>query len=227
MGTSYNPPIVTDGLVCCLDAANVRSYPKTGTTWTDLVGGNNGTLTNGPTFSSDNGGSIVFDGANDYINVPYSPEIGSTTFTCSAWVYNTLLLNGRRNIVSRENNNNWVFANGWSQNKLTFWIYRGAWSNVESNTVLSSNTWYYFTVSYDYSSNTQYIYINGDFDNSRVWTGAKMSVDTNRLQIGKQANTDAIQSPFGGYIPSVSLYNRTLTPDEIRQNYQATLGRFT
>ena len=68
MGVAYNPNIVTDGLVLCLDAANKRSYPGTGTTWTDRsANGNNGTLTNGPTFDSANGGSIVFDGTNDYV----------------------------------------------------------------------------------------------------------------------------------------------------------------
>ena len=50
-----------------LDASNPLSYPGTGTTWYDLSGnGNNGTLVNGPTFNSGNGGSIVFDGVNDY-----------------------------------------------------------------------------------------------------------------------------------------------------------------
>jgi hypothetical protein len=63
------PNIVTDGLVLYLDAANQKSYPGTGTTWNDLSGnGNNGTLVNGPTFNSDNNGSIVFDGVDDYVN---------------------------------------------------------------------------------------------------------------------------------------------------------------
>ena len=63
MGTSYNPHIVSDGLVLCLDAANPRSYPGSGTSWYDLSGnGNNGTLVNGVGYSSDNAGSLVFDG---------------------------------------------------------------------------------------------------------------------------------------------------------------------
>ena len=66
MGVTYNNRIVTDGLVLCLDAASKRSYPGTGTAWTDLKGGNNVTLTNGPVFDSGNGGSVGFDGANDY-----------------------------------------------------------------------------------------------------------------------------------------------------------------
>jgi hypothetical protein len=63
MAFNYSPKIIQDGLVLYLDAANTKSYPTTGTTWTDLSrSGNNGTLINGPTFNSGNGGSIVFDG---------------------------------------------------------------------------------------------------------------------------------------------------------------------
>ena len=69
MSSIYNPHIVTDGLVLALDAGNTKSYPGSGTTWTDTVGGNTGTLTNGPTYSSGDGGSIVFDGSNDYIQL--------------------------------------------------------------------------------------------------------------------------------------------------------------
>ena len=69
MSLSHSPLIVRDGLVLCLDAANPRSYPKSGTTWSDLAGANNGTLTNGPTFDADDKGGIVFDGTNDYVNL--------------------------------------------------------------------------------------------------------------------------------------------------------------
>ena len=73
MGLSHSPSLVMNGLVLCLDAGNSKSYPGTGTTWTDLSGnGNNGTLTNGPTYSSANGGSLVFDGTNDYTQTPLS-----------------------------------------------------------------------------------------------------------------------------------------------------------
>ena len=71
MGVFAGPEITESGLVLALDAGNLKSYPTTGTTWTDLSGrGNTGTLTNGPTYSSANGGSIVFDGVNDYVTVP-------------------------------------------------------------------------------------------------------------------------------------------------------------
>ena len=68
MGLAHSPSLVMNGLVLALDAANPKSYPGSGTTWTDLSGrGNTGTLTNGPTYSSANGGSLVFDGTNDYV----------------------------------------------------------------------------------------------------------------------------------------------------------------
>jgi hypothetical protein len=71
MAFIHSPKIVTDGLVLALDAGNVKSYASGSTTWLDKSGrGNNGTLINGPTFNSGNGGSIVFDGVDDYCLLP-------------------------------------------------------------------------------------------------------------------------------------------------------------
>src|SRR6056300_382098 len=71
---AYYGNIVTDGLVLNLDAARKDSYNRTGTTWNDISGnGNNGTLTNGPTFDSEDYGSIVFDGVDDYVTVSATP----------------------------------------------------------------------------------------------------------------------------------------------------------
>jgi len=90
----YNngPKIVTSGLVLALDAGNTKSYPGSGTVWTDLSGnGNTGTLTNGPTFNSSNGGSIVFDGVDDFVNIPYNTYWNTnvfgtaTNFTLECW----------------------------------------------------------------------------------------------------------------------------------------------
>jgi hypothetical protein len=85
----YSPKIVTDGLVLYLDAANTRSYPGTGTTWSDLSrGGNNGSLINGPTFNSANGGSIVFDGSNDYVDCGNIDDIkNASQVSISIWTY--------------------------------------------------------------------------------------------------------------------------------------------
>ena len=87
MGLTHSPRIVTDGLVLCLDAANSRSYPKTGTTWTDLKGGNNGTLNNmdASNFSTDNGGTLTFDGTNEAVRFSTYTQPQYTTTTDFTW----------------------------------------------------------------------------------------------------------------------------------------------
>jgi len=86
MGLYHSPSIVMNGLVLCLDAGNTKSYPGSGTTWIDLSGNSNtGTLTNGPTYSSENGGSLVFDGIDDYVTT----SLGTHTPYCiDIWFYN-------------------------------------------------------------------------------------------------------------------------------------------
>ena len=91
MSTRYNARIVSDKLMLHLDAANTKSYIGSGTSWVDISGkGNNGTLTNGPTFSSDNLGSIVFDGSNDHVILNSSFQVStSVTYSFEAWIYKT------------------------------------------------------------------------------------------------------------------------------------------
>jgi hypothetical protein len=83
MATIGGSNIVTSGLILSLDAANSRSYPGSGTTWSDLSGnGNTGTLTNGPTFSNN---SLVFDGTNDYSTTPDSTSLRPASFSIDTW----------------------------------------------------------------------------------------------------------------------------------------------
>lgn len=70
----------------CIDAGYAPSYPGTGSVWLDIAGGNNATLTNGPTYSSANNGSILFDGANDYAVTPATTLDLSGSHTISAFV---------------------------------------------------------------------------------------------------------------------------------------------
>jgi hypothetical protein len=89
MAASSGPDIVDSGLVLALDAADRNSYPGSGTTWTDLTGrGNTGTLTNGPTYSSANGGSLSFDGTDDSVNTLLNQ---TTAFGSSGFTFNLAL----------------------------------------------------------------------------------------------------------------------------------------
>ena len=95
MSTSFSfKPIVTDGLVLYLDAANTKSYTGTGTTWYDLTkNGNNGVLTSGPVYNSENGGNITFDGVDDYVNLGNPNSLDILNFTICAWVKSTSFSN--------------------------------------------------------------------------------------------------------------------------------------
>lgn len=105
MGIAYNTSIVRDGLVMHVDAANVKSYSGSGTTWSDLSGnGNHGTLVNGPTFNSSNNGIFSVDGASDYFTTPYvMDQSGSTEYTCCAFAKLNTISSGRRHIISTDN----------------------------------------------------------------------------------------------------------------------------
>ena len=93
MAFNYSPKIVTDGLVLCLDAANPRSYASGSTSWLDLRRSqNNGILVNGPTFSSIAGGSIRYDGINDYTSGTIS-NLNTNAITLEAWVYHLAISN--------------------------------------------------------------------------------------------------------------------------------------
>ena len=82
------PTIITDGLKLWLDASNPSSYPGSGTTWYDLSGnGNNGTMVNGVTYSTANGGVMSFDGVNDIVNFTNSLIVNNLTgHTISLWI---------------------------------------------------------------------------------------------------------------------------------------------
>ena len=87
MGIAYNTNIVRDGLVLYLDAANIKSYPGTGTVWNDLSGnGNNGTLVNGVVYNSSNQGIMVFDGVDDWVSTTFAPNLDNLRlYTYELW----------------------------------------------------------------------------------------------------------------------------------------------
>ena len=105
MGLSHSPSLVLSGLTLCLDAANTKSYVGSGTTWTDLSGNSNtGTLTNGPTYSSANGGSIVFDGTNDYATISFNSvfNVTSNPFTVIVWNKKNTSSNGYNGLITAD-----------------------------------------------------------------------------------------------------------------------------
>jgi len=224
MAFNYSPKIVTNGLVLCLDASNVKSYVSGSTSWNDLTSNQNiGVLTNGPTFNSSNGGSIVFDGSNDYVKLPNSSIFQLSNFTFNAWV-KTSLTNTNQFIIDCSSN----FSAGYgyslritSGNKIRFWSYDATYY-LDSITTVSTNTWYNITSTYDNTSGVQKIYINGILDLSNTAAGFAIST-ISYLQIG---SAQIFGMYLGGNISYIQFYNRALSSTEILQNYNATKTRF-
>jgi hypothetical protein len=226
MAYNFSPKVITDGLILYLDAANTKSYPGSGTTWTDLSrGGNNGTLMNGPTFNTGSLGSIMFDGVNDSMFGGTFPNLETTNRTISTFFqilsYSTSSLpSGRGTILNLERNSfNDVPAAciRYHRSSDPLSIGMGTAAYVTTS-VPALNSWTNITISI--IGNTVYAYRNGIL----IGTAVNASTfDTNPILRLGRGNV----SRFGNVnISYVSIYNRALSDQEILQNYNATKTRF-
>jgi len=222
MAAHGNSNIVTDGLVLCLDAADKNSYPGSGTTWTDLSGeGNNGTLTSGPTYSSDNGGAIVFDGNNDYVDCGNSSifDVGNN-ITVNVWFY-VDSISSYQAIVAKVLNDyslGWEVANSSGTFRVTLRP-SATLVNLVAGT-LSVGNWYMGTMTFD--NTTARLYLNGVQTGSTTSGGPVTLNSTQPLTIGRRIQG----SYYDGNIAQVSIYNRELTAAEVKQNFNALRHRF-
>jgi len=244
-GTSLSPlpSIVLDGLVLYLDAGNTSSYPGSGTTWTDLSSsGKNATLSNGPTYSSDDGGSIVFDGVNDFASIGSpSPLSGTQLFTFEIWVNFTSISGNYGGL----NKSAWLFAGGtgggggqpelavlsadntsFTPDTLNFG--RGSGGTVGScqvsvSSLMSNGNWYQIVLVRS-STNTQEVYLNG----VQIGTGnVSNSFSDGITNFGSIENNSNYSGYLNGKISNIKIYNRALTAAEVQQNYNALVGRFS
>lgn len=216
---NYGPKLATDGLVLCLDAADVNSYPRTGTSWSDVSGNsNNGALTNGPTFNSSNGGSIVFDGVDDCVLVNSNANILSkTAYTKTAWFYTTSF-GTNNNIISGGNSGQHAFWLGASSYLRAG--HNGNWNTVVTTTSMSLNTWYYGAVTFN-TSTGWILYLNGIQETTSLDTTT--FTGNQEILIGAYSTAGNV---YTGRIATSLVYNRVLTSTEILQNYNATKSRF-
>ena len=227
MGLGHSPRIVTDGLVLALDAGNTKSYPGSGSTWTDLSGnGNNGTLESGVGYTADNGGSLTFDGTDDHVTIPANSDFvfgSSTDFTIEAWIYITGYQTRNQIITSYPGPvaGNWIF---WViEGKLGFYLYgTGSPFNVtwKGSSSIPLNQWSYVTLTR--IGNTWTVFFNGISD--RTETTSRSMGNLNPLRIGNYAESTQY---FDGNIPIVRIYKgKGLTPQEVQQNFNALRGRY-
>jgi hypothetical protein len=210
MGLIHSPRIVTDGLVLCLDAGNTRSYPGSGTTWTNLSGlGNNGTLTNGPTFSSSNRGSIVFDGVDDYITSSFSTSSGQAV-TYEGWLFSTETTGTYR-----------MFLDSNASSPRIQWFVTGTIefdNGIHRTSSVYRNQWVHVAYSKPSGSSGASFYVNGQFENS----GPPYTLSAVTPSWFNRVTADT----WAGRCSIIRSYNRALSAAEIRQNFNALRGRF-
>ena len=227
MGLAHSPSIVTDGLVLCLDAANTKSYPGSGTTWTDVSGeGHDATLTtNSLTFNSDYGGNIVFDGNTngEEITGVHNSELNlRNDLTVECWFRRT---GGRSDWVR-------VFGKGGSTNRTyglsyhvnsNYFLYQRYSGSSNMNVLLTKSVvlheWYLMVGTSSGSTHT--LYVNG-VNMGTVSNSSTFYSSTSPYKIG-YGNTHTIHK---GNVSNCRIYNRGLSEAEVKQNYNALKGRF-
>ena len=230
MGLSHSPSLVLPGLTLCLDAANSKSYPGSGTTWTDLSGnGNSGTLTNGPTYSSANGGSFVFDGSNDWFSTTLSIGDANTSFSWGGFVKVNSSTGGNFFLFGNytENGTTPFFAITFNNSGDNTFIYirdsTGGTAISSGNTNLDLSTWYYLIGVRDAGANQVKLYVNGELVDTDTFAGSHNVKSTTNNFGGVRHLTNYANCNIG----NVHVYNRALSAAEIQQNFNALRSRFS
>jgi hypothetical protein len=234
--------IVRGSIDLHLDAANPSSYPGTGTTWTDLSGNaRNGTLTNGPTFTSDlngSGGYITLDGNNDYITLGTNFNFTTESFSFATWVrfisfdanggFSCVLFwkgnyqvsgyycevqpqNGAINFVTNQSGTN-------QTSQATYQPNPSSWPNKG----LMPDDWYHICITR--SGTSVRIYLNGIDRTSTVGTHTNpATASANSFEIGRyQSSTNFPNVRIASFI----IYQKALTAAEVLQNFNASRKRF-
>lgn len=218
------PNIVTSGLTICLDAGFTTSYPKGLSTWLDISASlSNATLTNGPTYSSDAGGSLIFDGVDDYASVTIPFALSYTTITICGFI--KWLSFGGDMFLGMSLYDVWTAGNCLGYNNANGNVVGINAATVTSLGLLGNWKHYTFVMNSSGLLSTNKIYIDG------------VSVGTLTPVVGADGTIPGFNTTLrlcdwleGGYngnlqFSNLMVYNRELTQSEILQNYYAGLQR--
>ena len=222
MAVGYNPRTVTDGLVIALDAGNTKSYPGSGTTWKNMATEGpfgDATLKTGGslnTYSSNNGGYFSLPRA--YITNPGSSPF--TTFTYSVWC-RTPNLSSYQSLID-QGNDNFLFA--FFDDGLM--IYDPNVSVPSSSFTAVVDTWYNFVATHTHTGGISF-YVDGELVHTNSSSYSTSHNFTNwSFGAGSVDSSGDGNEVWYGLISSISIYNRSLTAAEVKQNYDALKGRY-
>jgi hypothetical protein len=226
MAVVVNTYIVPEGLIYSLDAANFKSYPGSGTTFNGLFSSTGGTLVNGTGYTSDGGGSFVFDGTNDYlITTSNVGPLGANPRTICIWFY----------MPNAQRKNVYGYGQGitgsifdiitWDNsgyNRFIGHYWAGGYDTIGTlppRNTLNVPGWNF--VVHTYNGSAVSLYTNTVFSNS---TNLNLTTLDGPLTLGK--GTYNGYDHFTGKVSNIQIYNRVLTTAEMLQNYNATKGRY-
>jgi hypothetical protein len=231
MSVNYNTSVVPNGLVLYLDAANPKSYPRSGTTIYNLSDSQkNGTFGGGLTYSGTDGGRFEFDGINSVINL----GTGNTffpleTFTIEIWFRST-------GTTPTTGTNPGLFGATFGlrafvfSNRITFGVNIDA-SSTTTNSINTPLTFNFYNGGWNQvvlqaSATQQSIYVNGVIQTSTAiasWVGTTFW-PTNGFSFGRDNNN--VNNFFTGSMSVIKIYNKYLTGNEILENFNAVRGRY-
>jgi hypothetical protein len=241
MATYYNPYIVRSGLILCLDAGNIKSYPGSGTTWFDISGnGNHFTLFNGPTYNSSNRGSIVFDGVNDYAASNNNINLTSYSYImCEVWFMSNVTSPNAMLIEHTAN---------WNTNPGGLGLSINTNGNVDTPGTMHTNhnTFggrnYLFSIGTNWNCQTNIFsiisdstgrltYCNGNLTSFDAGPGYPTNTVTTAggsfanaiLYLGSRGGTVAF---FNGRLASVKIYGIKTNASQVTQNFEAYRERY-
>jgi hypothetical protein len=219
MSVNAGPDTIESGLVFTLDAANLKSYPGSGTTWTSLIGSSTATLTNSPVYSANQQGYFAFTRSSAQsatISSTAGFVYGANPRTISCWMYVNSITNSQYH---------WGWSYGTPGVGLAMFLgtinstfYFGGYANDITASGVPLATWFNITGTYD--GTTAILYVNGVELNrgTKTW---------NTTQSGGFVGCQVSGAEFhDGRVSNASLYNRVLSINEIKQNFNALRGRF-
>ena len=230
MGVNYNPKIITNGLVICLDAANSKSYPGAGTVITDLSGrGNNGVVLSGSTYQTEAKGSL-FHSSSVITLAPITAGLTLNNETYTFWAR----CETTRASVTGGAFSYWIvqFGNYYGNNSGGFGLFQGnfahylkgstngGWSltggSSLANTIYDTYSWIYYTLQIVGNNNLKFFMNNQLIFNSTIADGYT-AYGSNNITIGQLMNMT---------FSNIQIYNRVLSDQELQQNFNATRGRY-
>lgn len=213
--------IISDGLVLYLDAAINRSYAGTGNTAYSISGiGYTGTLTNGPTYKTANGGSFVLDGTNDYIYAPVDTSLFTTQATMIIWIKNDVAspFSGQTGLIGYFGNGGGNDHYPWTGDSAYFSTFRNnRLGPITLSASIGRTSAHMVTVTTDATNWKLY-------QNTTLITtqSALSSIYLDNFNIGKSNG----EFYYQGNVYAFMIYNKALSADEILQNYNALKARY-